>query len=83
MQPVPIYFSPDIKLTEIEETILEYISDGLKTAEIAQKLDIGIRTIDTHRSDIIHKFDLKNNFGLVRMAFLYTEFKRNSLDPSI
>jgi two-component system, NarL family, response regulator NreC len=55
-EPVPIYFSPDIKLTEIEETILEHISNGLTTAQIAQKLDVGIRTIDTHRSAIINQY---------------------------
>jgi DNA-binding NarL/FixJ family response regulator len=80
-EPVPIYFSPEIKLTIIEETILGHISEGLTTPEIAQKLELGTRTIDTHRSVILHKFGLKNAFGLIKMAILYTEFKRNSFDP--
>ena len=80
-EPVPINFSPEIKLTIIEETILGHISEGLTTPEIAQKLELGSRTIDTHRSAILHKFGLKNAFGLIKMAILYTEFKRNSFDP--
>src|ERR1035437_1521752 len=38
-EPLPIYFTPEIKLTIIEEKILEHISNGLTTAEIAQKLE--------------------------------------------
>ena len=81
MEPVGIDFNPDIKLTEIEENILGHLSNGLTTAEIAQKLEIGTRTIDTHRSDIIHKFNLKNTFALIRFAVLYTEFKKNNFNP--
>src|ERR1035437_2099551 len=80
-EPVGIDFNPDIKLTAIEEKILEHISDGLSTAEIARKLEVGTRTNDTQRSVILHKFGLKNAFGLIKMAILYTEFKRNSFDP--
>jgi DNA-binding NarL/FixJ family response regulator len=80
-EPVPIYFSPDIKLTEIEEKILEHISNGLSTAEIAKKLDVGTRTIDTHRSAIIHKYDLNKPFALIKFAVLYAEFKKGNINP--
>jgi two-component system, NarL family, response regulator NreC len=80
-EPVPIYFSPEIKLTENEEKILEHISDGLTTSQIAKKLGVGTRTIDTQRSAILHKFGLKNAFDLIKMAILYIEFKKNSFDP--
>lgn len=65
----------------IEDKILEYISDGLSSAEIAEKLSVGRRTIDTHRSEIMQKFELKNTLALIRFAFLYTESKRNSTNP--
>ena len=80
-QPVPIYFSPEIKLTDTEEKILEHISNGLSTAQIAKKLGVRKRTIDTQRAAILHKFGLKNALELMKMAIIYTEFKKNSFDP--
>ncbi|MDR3611210.1 MAG: response regulator transcription factor [Ignavibacteriaceae bacterium] len=75
-EPIGTNINPDIKLTAIEEKILEHINDGLSTSEIAKKLDVGTRTIDTHRSGIMHKFDLKDTFALIRFAVIYAEFKK-------
>ena len=76
-QPVGIKFNSNIKLTEIEEIILEQISDGFSSVEIAEKLSLSKRTIDTHRSQIMFKFGAKNKIALIRFAILYTESKRN------
>lgn len=78
-EPVGIKFNPGKDLTEIETKILEHISEGLSSVEIAGKLCTSRRTIDTHRGNIMHKFELKNTLALVRFAFLYTESKRTSI----
>ena len=39
----------------------------------------GNELIDTHRGNIMHKFELKNTVALVRFAFLYTESKRTNI----
>jgi two-component system, NarL family, nitrate/nitrite response regulator NarL len=80
-EPVGIIFNPERKLTEIEEIILGHISDGMSTAEIAEIMDVSPRTIDTHRSDIIHKYDLKNTLALICFAVNYTVFKKNGFSP--
>jgi two-component system, NarL family, response regulator NreC len=78
-KPVRIQFDSDIVLSEIEDKILEYISEGLSSFEIAEKLHIGRRTIDTHRAEIMHKHKLKNSLALIKFAVLYTEYKKSSI----
>jgi|CZKP01.1.fsa_nt_gi DNA-binding NarL/FixJ family response regulator len=80
-QPVGIKFTSFIDITEIENNILDYISEGLSSNEIAEKLSLSRRTIDTHRVDIMRKYELKNTLALIRFAFLYTESKRICMDP--
>ena len=76
-QPIGIKINTNIKLSKIEERILELISEGLSSLEIAEKLSLSKRTIDTHRSQITHKFRMKNNVALIKFAVLYTESKKN------
>jgi len=73
-KPVGTVFNPKRKLAPFDEKILEHISNLLSTAEIAEKLEVSPRTIDSHRSAIIHKYDLKNGLALVRFAISYTAF---------
>jgi len=44
------------------------IVDELTTQEIAEKLFISIKTVETHRSHLIQKLDVRNTAGLVRIA---------------
>ena len=55
-------------ITRREKEILENIANGLTNNEIAQKLFISIATVDTHRKNLLAKFDVKNTALLVRMA---------------
>lgn len=80
-KPDVIKFSIDKQLTEREDKILEYISEGFSSIEIAEKLCISSRTIESHRSDIMRKFELKNTLALIRFAILYTESKRSMINP--
>lgn len=62
--------SPDISiiLTRREKEVLELIADGLTNNEIAEKLYISITTVDTHRKNLLNKFDCRNVASLVRKA---------------
>jgi DNA-binding NarL/FixJ family response regulator len=75
-QPVGKKFTTNIKLTETEEKILEHISDGLSSFEIAGKLSLSKRTIDDYRVKIMQKYEVKNHISLVKFAILYTESKK-------
>jgi two-component system response regulator NreC len=55
-------------LTHRESEILQYIASGLTNAEIAQKLFLSVRTVNTHRTNLMHKLDVHNAAGLVRYA---------------
>ena len=55
-------------LTGREAEILQYIASGLTNAEIARKLFLSVRTVNTHRTNLMHKLDVHNTAGLVRYA---------------
>jgi DNA-binding NarL/FixJ family response regulator len=55
-------------LTKREKEILSYIAEGLSTSDIAEHLAISTRTVESHRSNLIQKYDLKNVQGLFKFA---------------
>jgi two-component system, NarL family, response regulator NreC len=78
-QPIGFKINTDVKLSKTEEKILELISEGLSSAEIADQLTLSKRTIDSSRSQIMFKFGMKSNPELVKFAVLYTEYRKYSL----
>lgn len=56
------------QITNREQEILQLIVDGLTSKEIAQKLYISPRTVDTHRANLMQKLELNNIAELVRFA---------------
>lgn len=56
------------RLTRREMEILKLISEEFTNQEIAVKLFISPRTVDTHRRNLIQKLHAKNTAGLVRYA---------------
>ena len=57
-----------IILTRREKEVLELIADGMTNAEIAQKLFISVTTVDTHRKNLLAKFETKNTAALIKIA---------------
>lgn len=55
-------------VTRREMEVLLLIADGLTNNEIARKLFISTTTVDTHRKNLLAKFDVKNTASLIRMA---------------
>lgn len=55
-------------LTKREKSILKLIVNGQNNREIADQLDISIRTIETHRANMMKKLGVKNAVELVRIA---------------
>ncbi|MGE7775875.1 response regulator [Chitinophaga sp. NPDC101104] len=58
----------EIPLTRREKDILQLIAEELSNPEIAARLCISLRTVETHRQNIIHKLRVKNTVGLVKEA---------------
>jgi two-component system response regulator NreC len=58
----------DYSLTNREIEILSYVLADFTTTQIAQKLFISFRTVETHRKNILAKTGTKSNFGLMEYA---------------
>lgn len=58
----------EVELTKRETEIIKMIAEEMTNAEIAKKLGISVRTVDTHRRNLLQKLDVKNTAGLVRYA---------------
>jgi DNA-binding NarL/FixJ family response regulator len=58
----------NIPLTRREKEILVLVAEGLTNQEIAKKLYISPRTVDTHRTNIMQKLDIHDVATLVRYA---------------
>ncbi len=57
-----------VPLTDREVEVLKLIADEHSNPEIAEKLFISIRTVDTHRRNLLEKIGAKNTAGLVKYA---------------
>jgi DNA-binding NarL/FixJ family response regulator len=55
-------------ITRREKEVLTLIAEGLTNAEIGEKLFISTTTVDTHRKNLLSKFEVKNTASLIRMA---------------
>ena len=56
------------ELTKREVSVLTEVAMGLSNKEIAQALDISVRTVETHRQNIKNKLDIHTSAGLVKYA---------------
>lgn len=59
---------PGSPLTDREIEVLRLIAQENSNGEIAEKLFISIRTVDTHRRNLLEKLQVKNTVGLVKYA---------------
>jgi len=58
----------DFHLTKKETEIVKFISSGLTTNEIAEKLFLSKHTVVTHRKNIFKKLNIKNTSELIMFA---------------
>ena len=66
----------DVQLTPREKEVLILITKEYTNQEIANELFISIRTVDTHRRNLLEKLSAKNTVGLVKYAI-----KTGLVDP--
>jgi len=56
------------QLTNREREVLVQIAEGLSNKEIANKLGVGVRTVETHRERIMRKLNIHSVAGLTKFA---------------
>jgi len=59
---------PDDPLSARERQVLQLIAEGKTTKEVANVLEISVKTAETYRSRIMEKLDLHETASLVRYA---------------
>ena len=60
--------SNQVVLTRREKEVLELIATGMTNSEIAVKLFISVTTVDTHRKNLLAKFEARNIAALIKIA---------------
>ena len=55
-------------LTGRQREILQLIAEGSSTKDIARKLDLSVKTVETHRAQLMERLDIHDVAGLVRFA---------------
>lgn len=56
------------RLTVRQRQILQLIAEGCTTRQVADKLNISVKTVETHRAQLMHHLDIHDITGLVRYA---------------
>ena len=68
-------------LTRRETEVLCYIAGGLTNREIAETLFLSVRTVNTHRANLMEKLDLHDTASLVRYAIHHNLISTQSTPP--
>jgi DNA-binding NarL/FixJ family response regulator len=59
--------TPDV-LTSRQREILQLVAEGKSTKEVAQLLNLSVKTVETHRAQIMDRLGIRDLAGLVRYA---------------
>ena len=57
-------------LSPRQREVLRLIAEGRTTKQIAQTLEISVKTVETHRSQLMERLDIHDVAGLVRYAII-------------
>lgn len=60
--------NPSETLSQRELEVLKLYAEGLSNPEIAEKLFISVRTVESHKTHILQKTGLKSHVDLVKLA---------------
>lgn len=58
----------DVNLSVRESEVLYFVSKEFTNQEMADRMDISLRTVETHKRNLVKKLRVKNVVGLVRYA---------------
>ena len=56
------------KLSRREKEVLVLIAEEFTTKEIAAQLFVSLKTVESHRSSLLAKFEVRNAVGLIKVA---------------
>ena len=53
-----------------EDEVLRLIAWGYSNKEIASRLDLSVKTVETHKANAMHKLQMRSRIDIVRFALL-------------
>jgi DNA-binding NarL/FixJ family response regulator len=56
------------RLTPRQREVLQLVAEGYTTQEIARMLNLSVKTVETHRTQLMERLDIHDIAGLVRYA---------------
>ena len=56
------------KLTERQVQVLRLVAEGHRTREIAKRLELSVKTVESHRGEVMKRLEIHDVVGLVRYA---------------
>lgn len=59
------------RVTRREKQVIQLLSEGKTSLQIAEELSVSALTIDTHRRNLMQKFAVKNTAELIKAAMLH------------
>lgn len=68
LRGAPLDISPLGLLSGRQREILRMIAEGRSTKEIAYELSVSVKTVETHRAQVMERLDIHDVPGLVRFA---------------
>lgn len=68
LHPREMKTGPIQELTPRQREVLQLVAEGHSTKDIAQKLNLSTKTVDTHRTELMQRLDIHDIAGLVRYA---------------
>lgn len=60
---------PYERLTTREREIFQLLAEGYKNSDIANRLSVSVRTVETHRANIMEKINVRNQAEITRYAY--------------
>lgn len=63
-----VVIADTVDLSPRQQQVLKLVVEGYTSREIAEQLIISIKTVETHRANIMQKFGVRNVSSLVRAA---------------
>lgn len=63
--------SPLDRLTRRQRQVVQQIAEGYSTREIAERLNVSIKTIESHRANLMRRLEVRDVAAIVRFAVRY------------
>ena len=68
VHPLGVSTAATVRLSERERDVVVLVAEGLGNKQVGTTLGISVKTVESHRRNIMHKLGLKSSADLVRYA---------------